>query len=124
LRKHDAQPVHTLAELGLLAERFPHNVKLYGAYLDGVMIAGTILFETPWVAHTQYLAASDQGREIGALDLLLDRLIGETYKDKKYVSFGISTEGGGTVLNEGLIAQKEGFGGTSFVHDFYELAIH
>lgn len=123
LSRHGATPVHSLAELELLMGRFPDNIKLYGAYLDETLVAGTILFETPRVAHTQYMAASDAGRSIGALDMLLDRLIREDCRDKRYFSFGISTEEGGTVLNDGLIAQKEGFGGTSFVHDFYELAI-
>lgn len=123
LERHEATPVHTLEELNLLTGRFPDNIKLYGAYLDGGMVAGSIVFETPEVAHTQYLAASDAGRATGALDMLLDWLIGETYREKRYVSFGISTERDGTVLNTGLIAQKEGFGGTAFVHDFYELMI-
>ncbi len=123
LARHDATPVHSLAELELLIGRFPDNIKLYGAYLDSALVAGSIIFETPQVAHTQYLAASDTGRSNGALDLLLDWLIREKYRDKRYFSFGISTETDGTVLNEGLIAQKEGFGGTAFVHDFYELPI-
>ncbi|MFD3191570.1 GNAT family N-acetyltransferase [Sedimentitalea sp. HM32M-2] len=123
LARHDATPVHSLAELELLMGRFPDNIRLYGAYLDDTLVAGSILFVTPEVAHTQYLAASDTGRAIGALDLLLDGLIRSEYADKRYFSFGISTEEGGTVLNDGLIAQKEGFGGTSFVHDFYEIPI-
>ena len=81
------------------------------------------MFETPQVAHTQYSVSSEASRAAGALDLLLDWLIREVYPDKPCFSFGISTEEGGTVLNEGLIAQKEGFGGSAFVHDFYELAI-
>lgn len=123
LARHDAAPVHSLAELELLMGRFPDNIKLYGAYLDNALVAGSIVFETPQVAHTQYLAASDAGRSNGALDLLLDWLIREEYRDKRYFSFGISTESEGTVLNEGLIAQKEGFGGTAFMHDFYEFLI-
>ena len=123
LGRHGATPVHSLAELALLMGRFPDHIRLYGAYLGADLVAGAIVFETPQVAHTQYLAASDTGRAAGALDLLLDWLIREVYPDKPCFSFGISTEEGGTILNEGLIAQKEGFGGSAFVHDFYELAI-
>jgi len=68
----------------------------------------------------QYLACSPFGREVGALDYLLDVLVGEIYIDKKYFDFGISTENDGRKLNEGLIAQKEGFGARGFVHDFYK----
>ena len=42
------------------------------------------------------------------------------YADRRYFSFGISTEQAGQYLNEGLIAQKEGFGARTVVHDFYE----
>lgn len=124
LGRHGATPVHSLDELSLLMERFPEHIRLYGAYLDGDLLAGALIFETAQVAHTQYLASSDTGRLVGALDLLLDWLIREVYPGKPWFSFGTSTEEGGTVLNEGLIAQKEGFGGTSFVHDFYELELH
>ena len=40
-----------------------------------------------------------------------------------YIDFGTSTEQGGTYLNEGLIKQKEGFGGRAVVYDTYELNI-
>ena len=69
------------------------------------------------------MANSEVGREIGALDLLLDYLIKNIYKDKKYFDFGISNEDAGRYLNTGLIAQKEGFGARAVVHDFYELEI-
>ncbi len=41
---------------------------------------------------------------------------------KQYFDFGISTENNGLFLNEGLIAQKEGFGARTIVHSFYELS--
>ena len=37
--------------------------------------------------------------------------------------FGISTEERGTVLNEGLITQKEEFGASAVVYDVYELSL-
>ena len=69
------------------------------------------------------MANSQRGREVGALDLVIDRLINEIYKDKKYFDFGISNEDNGRYLNEGLINQKEGFGARAVVHDFYEMEI-
>ena len=47
----------------------------------------------------------------------------DVYVSRQYFSFGISTENNGTVLNEGLLAYKEGFGGSTLVHDFYRLAL-
>jgi hypothetical protein len=121
--QHGATPVHSLSEIEYLQNCFPENIKLFVAKKNGEVIAGAVIYETELVAHTQYLANSDEGREIGALDLLVDHLIKDVYKDKKYFDFGISTEDEGRSLNKGLIAQKEGFGASAVVHDFYELDI-
>ena len=72
--------------------------------------------------HTQYLAASEEGRRLNALSLLLAELIGR-YAGRHYFSFGISTEQEGQVLNGGLVAQKEYFGARGIAHDFYEWAL-
>ncbi len=39
----------------------------------------------------------------------------------RWLSFGISSEHGGTVLNEGLTAWKEGFGARALPHLVYDL---
>lgn len=41
------------------------------------------------------------------MHILLAVLIRNIYSNRRYFRFGISTEKGGTVLNEGLLAQKE-----------------
>ena len=76
------------------------------------------------VAHVQYIASTGQGREMGALDILFDYLIHQIYTDRKYFDFGVSVEEGGRYLNEGLIFQKEGFGGRAVVYDTYELSLN
>jgi hypothetical protein len=121
--QHNTNPVHSLEEIELLQSKFPNNIKCYTARLNGELLAGTVIYETESVVHTQYLANSEKGRELGALDLVIEHLIKNVYKDKKYFDFGISTEDNGRTLNKGLIAQKEGFGARAFVHDFYEIKI-
>lgn len=123
IAQHGKKPIHSLEEMELLHIKFPNNIKCYTARLNGELLAGTVIYETETVAHTQYLANSEKGRELGALDLVIDHLIKNVYKDKKYFDFGISTEDNGRTLNKGLIAQKEGFGARAFVHDFYEIKI-
>lgn len=118
---HDTKPVHTAAEIRLLANRFPENIKLYAAYRGDRMLAGVLVFLTSNVVHTQYIANSEEGRGFGALDAVMNYLINECYSEKEYFDFGISTENGGMFLNEGLILQKQEFGGRAIVHDFYEL---
>jgi len=120
---HEAKPVHTLEEMKKLALLFPENIKLFLAKKEEKIISGALIYENQNIVHTQYLANSEQGREIGALDLLLDNLIQDIYKSKKYFDFGISNEDAGRYLNTGLIAQKEGFGARAVVQDFYELEI-
>ena len=121
--RHDTQAVHTGAELKLLSERFPDNIALYGAFLNDEFLAGTLVFITPTVAHTQYITTTEKGRETFAFDFLGNELIANVFGDKIWFDFGISTEDGGMVLNEGLCQQKETFGGRSIVYDFYELEI-
>lgn len=121
--QHNATPVHTKEEMNLLITRFPDNIKVYIARLAGEVIAGAVIYENADIAHTQYLANSSTGREIGALDLVIDFLINNIYSTKQYFDFGISNEDSGRILNTGLIAQKEGFGARPIVHDFYELNI-
>ena len=120
---HEAKPVHTLEEIKKLAILFPKNIKLFLAKKDERIVSGALIYENQNIVHTQYLANSGEGREIGALDLLIDYLIKDIYKNKKYFDFGISNEDAGRYLNTGLIAQKEGFGARAIVHDFYELEI-
>ncbi|MFN5539170.1 MAG: GNAT family N-acetyltransferase, partial [Candidatus Melainabacteria bacterium] len=120
--QHDTKPVHSLEEIIYLVNVFPNNIKLYVAKNEEKILGGTVIFENDKIAHTQYLANSIYGREIGALDLVIDHLITEVYKNKKYFDFGISNENNGLYLNTGLIAQKEGFGGRAVVHDVYELS--
>ncbi|XEQ92338.1 hypothetical protein SCACP_11790 [Sporomusa carbonis] len=121
--RHDVEPVHTADQIRLLAERFPENIKLHLCYRDNTLLAGTIAFINRHVVHTQYLANSDEGRNCGALDYLLNYLISNVYADKKYFSFGISTENGGQILNSGLLQSKEGFGARGLVHDLYILEL-
>lgn len=102
---HQTKPVHTVKEMALLMERFPKEIKLYLVRHNKEVVAGCVVFVTGKVAHIQYIASSDQGREWGALDLLFRHLITERYKGKDYLDFGISTEDGGRTLNEGLIFQ-------------------
>lgn len=118
---HNAKAVHTAEELELLYSRFPENIQLWIAKYNEEMIAATLLFVSDQTVHTQYLAANDKAREIGGLDLLIKTLIDKFSAEKKYFDFGISTEDNGKILNEGLISQKEGFGGRTTIYQTWEV---
>ncbi len=119
-QRYQVKPVHTLDEMLLLASRFPEQIKLYTASVEGEVLGGTVVYETPHVIHTQYISASAEGKRRHALDMLFDKLIHHIYADRDFFDFGKSTEEHGTVLNESLIFQKEGFGGRGVCYDTYE----
>lgn len=120
LGKINIKPTHSLEELQLLYSKHPESIKLFVSGFTDKVLAGAIVYDFGDSVHTQYLANSEEGRESGALDFLLDYLIRKVYSDRRFFSFGISTEDAGKTLNCGLIAQKEGFGARGVVHDTYE----
>lgn len=120
--RHQTSPVHSLEEMQLLQSRFPEQIRLFAVHsADGRMLAGTLIYEMEHLVHAQYMAASLEGKELGAMDALYTWLIGERYAKKHYLDFGISTEQGGYVLNEGLLRQKEAFGARAVVYDSYAI---
>jgi len=91
---------------------------------QGNLVGGTLLFHTPRVIHAQYIAASPTGRKYGALDLLFSTLFDELQGIQcsvrpRFFDFGTSMENDGTVINKGLVAQKESFGGHTICYDKY-----
>lgn len=120
---HNTKAVHTAEEINLLHDNFPNNIHLYATMKEDIMIAGTIVFEYGQVIHTQYMAANEEARRIGALDFAVSTVIEKYRSNKKWLDFGISTENGGRTLNEGLIAQKEGFGGRTNVYEMWRLKL-
>jgi Acetyltransferase (GNAT) domain len=119
--KFGAVPVHSLTEMEQLRRLFPDNIKLYVAALAGDLLAGVVIYESAMVARTQYIAASERGREACALDRLLLFLLDEVFAAKPFFDFGTSNDSEKQVLNHGLIEQKEGFGARAIVHDHYTL---
>ena len=118
---HGVRPVHSEEEIGLLMQRFPREIKVFLVKHEERTTAGCVVFVCAQVAHVQYIAADDEGRQFGALDLLFRHLITERYKQMEFLDFGISTEREGHWLNTGLIFQKEGFGGRAVCYDYYEV---
>lgn len=122
-QRHDTYAVHTAEELKMLHDRFPENIHLFAALKDERIIAGAVVFEYGQVVHTQYMAAGDEARRIGALDLAINTVIDNYKGSKLWLDFGISTEHGKIYLNEGLISQKEGFGGRTGIYEIWEIAL-
>lgn len=120
-KKHQAKPVHTIAEIEMLQRKFPNNIRHFNVYQDDKIVAGTTIFISENVAHPQYVSGMDNKNELGSLDFLYHHLITSVFKEKRFFDFGISNEEQGKKLNEGLVFWKESFGASIIVHDFYEV---
>jgi Acetyltransferase (GNAT) domain len=120
-RKHDAKPVHSLAEMILLSQRFPEQIILRCGLMEGRVVAGVVFFNANNVWHAQYIAASLVGYEQSALDAVFISAIEEARSlGTRYFDFGTSNEEQGKVLNEGLYTFKSEFGAGGVAHEFYE----
>lgn len=122
--KHNTTPVHQLDEIKLLASRFPDNISQFNVYQNDKLVAGTTIFETKKVAHSQYIASNDEKNQLGSLDFLHDYLIQYyQHQGKSFFDFGISNENQGRNLNQGLLYWKEGFSAQGVVHEFYRIPV-
>lgn len=118
-RRYAARPVHTLAEMELLMQRFPQNIRLFMASTPGgTPLAGTVVYLSSGVVHTQYISATPEGRTLGALDLLFDRLLSMPWT-QAYFDFGTSASGHSCEVCHPLLFQKLGFGGRAVCYDTY-----
>ncbi len=119
--RHDAAPVHTEAELQTLKNRFPHGIRLFLAGTGTEPEAAVCVYDTNSVAHCQYIATSESGRENGTLTYLMHHLIHEVFSENRYFDFGTSNEDSGHILNSGLLHQKTGLGGRGIAYQIYKI---
>ncbi|HEY6144132.1 MAG TPA: GNAT family N-acetyltransferase [Flavobacterium sp.] len=120
-QKYQAKPVHSLEEITQLKSLFPEKIRQFNVYENDVIVAGTTIFESATVAHSQYISGKDDKNGLGGLDLLYHYLITDIFKNKRFFDFGTSNENQGRQLNNGLSFWKESFGASTIVHDFYEV---
>ena len=122
LAKFGSRPVHTLDELlEFKHHRLSDIIRFYGVYAGDEMIAGSMVFLFgKRVFHTQYLAADPAFLQLYPMNFLNTELIKEAKAlGFSWLSFGISTEERGRVLNEGLAKFKEGFGAVCINNETY-----
>lgn len=118
--RYDAAPVHSLDEILLLKSRFPDNIRLYTARLDGRLLAGVVVYISTRCAHSQYTASSEEGRTLRVIPLIYKYILDSLPTGVQYFDFGTSNEDGGREINLGLIRQKCGFGGRAVIYPIYK----
>ena len=77
--KHEVLPVHSLDEIKLLKQRFPKNIMQFNVYHGDKLVAGTTIFITKQVAHSQYISANTNKNSLGSLDYLHDYLLNTVF---------------------------------------------
>jgi hypothetical protein len=121
-RRHGAAPVHSVAEIQLLHDRFPDQIILITARVGGVLTGGAVLFATGPALHMQYTATTDRGRAACTTDLVMEWGIELARRGgRRYFDFGVSTLSEGQHLDESLYQFKTSFGAGGVTYDHYEL---
>lgn len=125
LNKYDAKPVHTVEELKLLHKKLlAGSTVMLGVFSGEFMIAAgwLFLFKNQSVVHTQYLCADGAYSTLSPMTFLYYSAI-QFAREKgfDYLSWGISTEEKGRVLNWGLTESKESFGSLHGVHRAFHI---
>ena len=117
--KHNVKPVHSLAEITALKTNFGKQIRQFNVYQNNQLVAGTTIFESKYVAHSQYISGNNQKNELGSLDFLHHHLITSVFNNKRFFDFGVSNVNNGRQVNQGLQYWKEGFGARTVTQDFY-----
>lgn len=126
LSKYDKEPIHTCEEIKNLKKLYaPRNIKFYGVFSRKEQVAGGMLFifEQSNVIHAQNLSADYRFTEYSPITYLYYKMIEEAKKNNfKALSWGISTENCGEIINLGLIRNKESYGSKyQLNYTFYKL---
>lgn len=125
LERHSTHPTHTIQDILRLRELCGDRIRLATAEVDGKLAGGIVVFVANRVAfHSFYIAqdfAFQQSETVGALiDFLVQWGCDSGFR---YFNIGISTERGGAIINWGLFAFKQAFGGSGYVRTSHQLAL-
>ena len=122
--KHNVHPVHTLQELyDLKDNRIPDHIRFRGIWDGNTLVAAMMLFlfEKTKTIHAQYIAPNPDYEKFQPTIALYVRVMREAaLEGYQKISWGISTENGGEILNESLLRFKESLGAKACVNVRYE----
>ena len=125
LKKYSVKPVHTAEELIKLKNIYiPNNIDFFVSHIEDNFNAAIVVFYFPKTKtiHTQYLCSKEEFSKLSPMSFMYYSMILEAKKmNYKKVSWGVSTENFGHVLNQGLLKNKESYGSTYSVNKtFYK----
>ncbi len=117
--KGHTAPDHSLSEISALAKRFPENIVLLGCFHGDELVAGTVLFRTPQVIQTRYIAAAPNSQNSEALEFLFSS-IDEVSTGQAWLDFG-PCQNTNAPFTEDRFKFAEGLGAHPVVSDVYEV---
>ena len=122
-QRHGAKPTHTLEEIEKLHELLPDDFRCLCAYREGAMVGGIVLVTIHEQAlYTLYMGQKYSEQEHHPMHALLAEAMKLAIREKRRVlHLGVSTEDGGTKVNEGLFFFKESFGCKPVRRESWEL---
>ena len=123
-QRHGAKPTHTQREIQSLKSLLPGQVRLLAAKRGGALVGGIILVTIHDRAlYTLYMAQDYASQQYHPMHLLLRDALCLAIREKRSVlHLGVSTEDGGTKINEGLFFFKESFGCRPVRRESWELS--
>ena len=121
--RHGVTPTHTVEEIKSLQKLFPDKIELLGAFAEGKMIAGVVLFAcNPKVLMAFYISHDENFQNYRAVNLLFHDVIKRAIKLKfKFLDFGIFTVN--MEPNWGLGRFKESFGASGLFRDSFQIEL-
>lgn len=121
--RHNVKPTHTLEELLDLKRRFPHEIRLFGAYHDNRLVAGVVNFTAnASVVLAFYISHDEAFQHLRAVNLLFYEIIKWCHQNGfRFLDFGIFTVN--EEPNFGLGRFKERFGASGVFRDTFLLAL-
>ena len=121
--RHGVEPTHTIQELESIKSLFPNKCNLFGAYVNGKMIAGVVNFIiNNHVVLAFYIGHNEKFSEYRSVNLLFYTIFEWAIKEGYSIyDFGIFTVNGEP--NMGLGRFKENFGASGIYRDTIALEL-
>jgi hypothetical protein len=142
IRKLGTGPVHSLPEILDLLAKFSDQIQIVVATQEAQVLAGVVLFHTPQVVRSQYIASNATGNHLCALDLVFEHCLNPGLLNpgllnpgllnpgllnpgmtQRYFDFGTSNQNQGYHLQDSLYQFKSEFGGGGVLQETYCLPL-
>jgi len=121
--RHGVKPTHTLEEIKKLDQLIPGRLILFGAFLEGIMIAGSTIFIcNPRTMLSFYISQDYEHQNLRPLNLLFTEIMNwASINNFKWLDFGTYTLN--NIPNFGLARFKESLGAKGIFRDTLSLKL-